>query len=855
MIPAYLVLEAIALFLHAPVFAQVSPDRSLGSESSVVQRDTVVGERLGDRVEGGSRRGANLFHSFSALNIDEGQRLYFANPEGVDRIFSRVTGRERSEIRGTLGVLGNADLFLLNPNGILFGRNARLDLNGSFVASTAETLEFPNQVSFSAIDPKAPPLLTVSVPIGLQFGANPGGLTVRGNGHNLSLREDTDTLRVDSPGLQVNGDRTLTLIGGDLRLQGGSLRAESGRIALGSVSQPGLVRLSTAPEGYAFDYGAIAQFGTIEMRDRAAADVSGSEGGTIQVQGETVTFLSGSALLSITEGEGVGGTVSVTATDSVKLLGDSVGRVYASSITSESQGEGISGDIVIDTRRLAMRGGGLITTYNFDGGGGDIIINATDSVLISGDGLQDSGLYAGTQAGDSGNITIKTGDLMDRGAIFASTYGDGDAGDITIEARTVTVLRTQLETTTFAAGDAGDLTIRATDSITLSGSVDASGNFQGGLTTQVNPDATGQGGQLTLETGRLSISDNSSIQVATFGAGDAGQILIRADQIELFNTPNLRGSFPRITSINAGGNVSIAVPNVTTGDGGSLEIYADRLSLRNNTLISNFGRGAGQAGNLQIFARIIELDDRSSISTNTRSTNGGNMTLQGAELILLRNGGSITTTAGTGRAGGNGGNITIATDFLVSPQASNSDITANAFTGRGGVVAIEAQGVFGIAARPVLTSENDITATSAQGIQGTVTVNSPVIDPVAATIALPVNFSSPPLAQNCRTQSSDTSSFVSTGRGGLPTNPADPITASTIWQDIQMPIAPRAENLEGAENPEATENLAQMAIVESPALTEAQGWMTGADGKVVLIAQAGDIISNGTRIGMDNRCN
>lgn len=100
------------------------------------------------------------------------------------------------------------------------------------------------------------------------------------------------------------------------------------------------MRFSITPEGYAFDYAAIDQFGSIEMRDRAVADVSGTSGGTIQVQGGRVNLRSGSALLSITQGEGRGGTLSVDATDSLSLLGDSIGRIYASSITSESQDQG-----------------------------------------------------------------------------------------------------------------------------------------------------------------------------------------------------------------------------------------------------------------------------------------------------------------------------------------------------------------------------------------------------------------------------------------------------------------------------------------------------------------------------------
>lgn len=63
--------------------------------------------------------------------------MYFVNRNGIQNIVSRVTGKEASNILGTLAVEGNANLFLLNPNGILFGKNAQLDVRGSFIGTTA----------------------------------------------------------------------------------------------------------------------------------------------------------------------------------------------------------------------------------------------------------------------------------------------------------------------------------------------------------------------------------------------------------------------------------------------------------------------------------------------------------------------------------------------------------------------------------------------------------------------------------------------------------------------------------------------------------------------------------------------
>ncbi|MGH2416665.1 MAG: filamentous hemagglutinin N-terminal domain-containing protein, partial [Microcystaceae cyanobacterium] len=150
----------LSLTVCSPAIAQIVPDGTLGSESSTVKQDNINGFPS-DVIEGGAARGANLFHSFSEFNVGEGRGAYFANPAAIENILSRVTGGNLSNILGTLGVLGNANLFFINPNGIVFGPNARLDLRGSFVASTADSLLFENGFEFSASNPQAPPLLTV----------------------------------------------------------------------------------------------------------------------------------------------------------------------------------------------------------------------------------------------------------------------------------------------------------------------------------------------------------------------------------------------------------------------------------------------------------------------------------------------------------------------------------------------------------------------------------------------------------------------------------------------------------------------------------------------------------------------
>lgn len=135
-------------FNSSAVKAQVIPDKTLGSESSTINSI----DELRGRIEGGAIRGENLFHSFEEFSIREGLEVYFANPEEISNIFSRVTGNNISEIFGTLGVEGTANLFLINPNGIVFGENAAVDVGGSFIATTAEKVHFEDGNIFNTSD-------------------------------------------------------------------------------------------------------------------------------------------------------------------------------------------------------------------------------------------------------------------------------------------------------------------------------------------------------------------------------------------------------------------------------------------------------------------------------------------------------------------------------------------------------------------------------------------------------------------------------------------------------------------------------------------------------------------------------
>lgn len=185
-------------------YAQVVPDSTLGNESTELSPR----EAGGIQIEGGAVRGESLFHSFEEFSVDTGEAVYFANPAAIEAILGRVTGGVRSDILGTLGVDGTASLYLINPNGIVFGPDAQLDIAGSLFLSTAPSVDLGGGINFSAVEPSSVPLLTVSVTPGLQLGQDLSGEIV----------SRAETLRV--------GDG-LTLAAGSVELQGGQVEVGS----------------------------------------------------------------------------------------------------------------------------------------------------------------------------------------------------------------------------------------------------------------------------------------------------------------------------------------------------------------------------------------------------------------------------------------------------------------------------------------------------------------------------------------------------------------------------------------------------------------------------------------------------
>ncbi|MEG3921504.1 S-layer family protein [Microcoleus sp. T3_A4] len=771
---------AFLLLFPVPAIAQIIPDNSLGAESSRTVPDR-INNLPSDRIEGGATRGVNLFHSLQQFNVGEGRGAYFANPNGIANIFTRVTGGNPSNILGVLGVQGNANLFLLNPKGIVFGPNARLDLRGSFVGSTGSGILFDNGFEFSAANSNAVPLLAINIPVGLRFRENPG--TIVNSSQTKAPTSALPPLPIEIPafeklGLAVDPGQTLALIGGDIQLQGGNLTAYTGQILLGSVNSPGLVQFEPTALGLNLNYNNIQNFGNIEMNG-AFINTSGLGGGKVDIRGGNINLNGsgiygltlgningrgidinsqnlrvegGSQIFASTLGEGRGSDINIRATDSVEMIGlgiegyqqltenfqtSGTGNPFISQIVlfTSAIGSGAAGDINIEAGRLLMSNGVVGGAPTFGAGdGGNLTIRANTVELVS------STLYNGTtneSTGQGGNITVEAQRLILReGGAFASfSLSDGASGNIAI---------------------------KASESVELSGSLPV-GLGQTRLGTNTF-DGNGKGGDISIDTKRLSVSNGATISLTTgaiFGevvfstsGGTGGNLTVRASEsIEVSGESRFLENAGYVAS-------SFVTQTASSGRGGDIRISTPKLTVQNGGVISAASLGIADAGDITINADRLQVQGigsnsglRSGIEASvgrafnavnpTASGNAGSLNLNANQLILRDSAVVNVQSSGTGRAGninvvansisldnksiidgttvsGTGANINLQAQDIQLRRGSR--ITTDAGISEGGNIRINSDILV------ALPRENsDITANARTARGGQVTVNVPNI--------------------------------------------------------------------------------------------------------------------------------
>ncbi|MEO0968713.1 MAG: filamentous hemagglutinin N-terminal domain-containing protein, partial [Cyanobacteria bacterium J06639_18] len=460
--------------------------------------NTVVLTPNGNSIEitGGTRpeNGSNLFHSFTNFSLQSNETARFIHESGIQNIITRITGGSLSNIDGTIQTLidgttdnkGSANFFIINPSGIIFGENAKLDIGGSFFASTAESIKFADGSFYSAVNSQGTSLLTIDVPMGLQYGSNSGDITVRGPGSNIFFDFDTfSTDRSDRTlGLQVLPGKTLALVGGNVILSGGNLTAEQGRVELGSVQGEGFVTLNSTTSGWNLDYEQVNNFQDINLTAAASIDVSGNGGGEVQVVGRNISLTNGSAILANTDGDSTGKILSIKATEALEVVGFSFDLPLSTTISTDVEfgATGNAGEIQIDAKSLIVDGGGQIGSGTFGtGNGGTIRVKAEDIELNFGGPFGPSGLFtnAAFGTGNGGQIFIETDRLLvNEGATISSGNSfnsDGDAGNLNIKAQDIQLVSAAfgqfpsglsasgLFTSTQGDADAGNLDVNTRD--------------------------------------------------------------------------------------------------------------------------------------------------------------------------------------------------------------------------------------------------------------------------------------------------------------------------------------------------------------------------------------------------------
>jgi len=717
------IVGAIALS-QTCVQAQITPDATLGSENSVVAPNVVVNGTSSDRIDGGAIRGANLFHSFQEFNIDAGRGAYFSNPTGIENILSRVTGDNPSNIFGKLGVLGNANLFLLNPNGIIFGQGASLDIQGSFVASTADRIQLGESGYFNATEPQKSSLLAVA-PGALFFNqvANQPGNIV--NAGNLVVSKNF-TLAADNLNLQGQ-----LLAGKNLTLQANDTVQVRDSVANPFIAAAGekLLVQGQAIDIFALNNPNSGLFGGKDLVLRAntiGGDAHFWSGGNFRIEQldgslgdwyspyDPIIFVTGDlsfngyigASLHILAGGSVtvpstiviidADTTSTSITEDITLSDGTVLPIDGSDRPTLDIRAGVDPSRFSSSDGIAVIGSGLffggaydINPSSADISIGNIIIEPPNGVVYL------TNQYQPNLSLTSANIEI-TGEGIPRiGADFQSLGIDargfgGNGSAVVLDSR-------------------GSIFLNQNASIDSSSDMNKAGNIsliadEIQLAPSASIFANGSGGDIQIQGNRLLMQKFSGISALTTGTEDGGNIFIQAND-------SVRIDGGNIGTIVGLGPSQFGSPLVS-GNGGDITIKTGELTVTGTALFvgdlfpGGFRTGGdiasdtgslGDAGTVTIDAKQVSLTNGAQIRASTHNVgNAGDVIIRASESVEVSGLSSdnnifISKIASQVNPGAteSGGNAFIETNRLT--VSDGAQIQAGTFsTGSGGSLIINA---------------------------------------------------------------------------------------------------------------------------------------------------------------------
>ena len=599
-----------------------------------------------------------------------------------------------------------------------------------------------------------------------------------------------------------------------------------GYIPNGTFQFPSLLPTNfQLPSGTAFPSGVFSQT-TVSSTGRA---------GNLKIETGRLIINNGAAIATTTFGNSNAGDISIRASDSIKIDSGSI----LSGVAPNAIGN--SGKVELNTSSLELTNSGIVQTQTLgEGVAGNIVVDA-DTVSISNQGSALRSASGGTnellpgtssssKIGRGGNISVTANNLQvtDGAVLDATTVTNSTGGDITVSANTLSVDKGgQILTSTSGTGNAGNITVNATQ-IQLSDS-------ESGLLAQTT--SAGKAGNLTIQPRgdgqslRVFFQKGAQISASTSSSGTGGTLRITA---------------PESITITGDGSI-ISAETTGAGNGGDLTLRTGKLVARDGAQVTVSSVNSGQAGNLTVDANSILLDSAAKINANT--TGGGGNIFLNSPLLLLRRGSSITTNA----SGNNitGGNITIdaKNGFIVAVPSENSDISANSENYRGGNVTIKnTAGIFGIQSRKEPSPNSDITAKGGTpDLIGNIEITPPDIDPNNGLIELPINLVdvTQQISTACTPGSRQSqSSFVSTGRSGLPMSPTEPLQdTSTLSAWVRLRPKP-ANSTKTTISPQPTAVSNTTKVAAATPIVEATGWVVDRNGNVELVAQAPGVTSH-----------
>ena len=736
-------LPTLLFVLHAPnatnaqIVTNIEPTQTapldLGTEVETVGSTT--------EITGGTRpgNGTNLFHSFDFFTLGTNDVAHFMNDMMLPttNIITRVIGGERSTIDGVLRAnnpldaadpmnFGAANLWLVNPSGLLLGPNAHVEVGGSVSMSTANYLRFVGQSAlFDMLStPASLGLLDVAPVVAFGFTSS----------------EPPASIIVQGSMLQVPEGQALSLVGGDITvqaetfqdgtMQAANLRAPGGQLNLVSVASPGEVLVPSFQTGPNIAGASFTTMGTVMLKDGATLDVSGQRdefgtpigkgnSGTVFVRGGQLVVMDASAILAITLGSVDGARAAVDIQVSQK-----VALTDASTISTLTFGSGRGGDVLLTAPTLTIENAleSISTTTGEGGGvGGDVVLNVGTVSLMGASLIESSSqIHNFTPGlGQGGNVTIQglegAGSAAESVALSSDsrlssvTSGSGDGGRVAITTKSLTMegAATTVNATANDVGRGGDIVVSVQHASLLGGATIKT-------LTNSNEDNAPAGGRVTVQGLQGAGSMADSVVLSGLGSGiisDAqGADTVRAGDVAVH---------AKTVSLTDGAVIQTGTLD-TTGAGGDVTIVADSVDVSGGSSISSQAKAA-DAGQVTITANRLILDNGSIVTNTSSEGRAGDVVLNVATTVSLSNGATInSSTSAAGRAGDitmTVGSLTLANHSEIT-NSSTGGIEIEAGAGNAGNITIQSGST-------MLLSDSSITTEAREASGGQITINAP----------------------------------------------------------------------------------------------------------------------------------